>query len=115
MKDRHDSFISNSLSFDSGSAFRKALSADFEFILNLSPKSSEYLSLFIDEQLRQETNQLLDKSLILFRFLQSKDLFEHYYKQHLAKRLLNKCTTNEEAEKNLLSKHKVFFFKHITL
>ena len=30
----------------------------------------------------------LDRALVLFRFLQDKDVFERYYKQHLAKRLL---------------------------
>ena len=31
----------------------------------------------------------LDRAMVLFRFLQEKDLFEKYYKQHLAKRLLS--------------------------
>lgn len=32
---------------------------------------------------------LLDSVMVLFRYLQDKDVFERYYKQHLAKRLLN--------------------------
>lgn len=32
---------------------------------------------------------LLDSVMVLFRFLQDKDVFERYYKQHLAKRLLH--------------------------
>ena len=31
----------------------------------------------------------LDKVMILFRYLSEKDMFEKYYKQHLAKRLLS--------------------------
>lgn len=31
----------------------------------------------------------LDKVMILFRYLAEKDVFEKYYKQHLAKRLLS--------------------------
>ena len=35
-----------------------------------------------------EIEAVLDKTMVLFRFLQEKDVFERYYKQHLAKRLL---------------------------
>ena len=32
---------------------------------------------------------MLDRVMMLFRYLQEKDVFEKYYKQHLAKRLLS--------------------------
>lgn len=32
---------------------------------------------------------VLDRVMMLFRYLQEKDVFEKYYKQHLAKRLLS--------------------------
>ena len=46
--------------------------------MNLNKRSPEFLSLFIDEQLKkgvkgpsdQEVEQVLDKSMMLFRFLQ---------------------------------------------
>lgn len=68
----------------------------FEFFINVNPKSPEYLSLFIDNMLKKglkgvsedEVDATLDKVMVLFRFIQDKDLFEKYYKQHLAKRLL---------------------------
>lgn len=37
---------------------------------------------------------------------QEKDVFEKYYKQHLAKRLLSGRTTSDDAERNLLVKLK---------
>lgn len=40
------------------------------------------------------------------RYLQEKDVFEKYYKQHLAKRLLSGRTTSDDAERNLLVKLK---------
>lgn len=40
------------------------------------------------------------------RYLQDKDLFERYYKQHLSRRLLNARTTNDDAEHSMLSKLK---------
>ncbi len=51
------------------------ISGDFEYFLNLNRRSPEYLSLFIDDKLKKgvkglsdaEVEQVLDKSMILFR------------------------------------------------
>ena len=66
----------------------------FESFINLNQQSPEYISLFVDDQLRkglkgtseEEMEAVLDKVVMLFRYLQEKDVFEKYYKQHLAKR-----------------------------
>ena len=42
----------------------------------------------------------------LSRYLQEKDVFEKYYKQHLGKRLLSGRTMSDDAERNLLIKLK---------
>lgn len=52
---------------------------------------------------------VLDKSMVIFRFLQEKDVFERYYKQHLAKRLLLNKSVSNDNEKNMISKLKVNF------
>ena len=78
-------------------AFQNAVNGAFEAFLNLSPRAPEFLSLFMDERLRRglkgasedDVDATLDAAMVLFRFLQEKDLFEKYYKQHLAKRLLS--------------------------
>lgn len=57
----------------------------------------------------QEIENVLDKSMVLFRFLQEKDVFERYYKQHLAKRLLLNKSVSDDSEKNMISKLKVLF------
>ena len=54
----------------------------------------------------QEIENILDKTMVLFRFLQEKDVFERYYKQHLAKRLLLNRSVSDDAEKNMISKLK---------
>lgn len=90
------------------------IAKDFEHFLNLNPKSPEYLSLFIDDKLKkgvkgmteQEIEQVLDKTMVLFRYLQEKDVFERYYKQHLAKRLLLNKSVSDDSEKNMISKLK---------
>lgn len=55
----------------------------------------------------QEIETVLDKSMVLFRFLQEKDVFERYYKQHLARRLLLNKSVSDDSEKNMISKLKV--------
>lgn len=58
----------------------------------------------------QEIDHVLDKSMVLFRYLQEKDVFERYYKLHLAKRLLLNKSLSDDSEKNMISKLKVTFF-----
>ena len=57
-----------------------------------------------------DLDHLLDRCMVLFRFLQEKDLFERYYKQHLAKRLLLNKTPSYDNEKSMISKLKVQLF-----
>lgn len=112
LKDRFDHFLVNS--FNSDRFFKQMIASDFEFFLNLNPKSPEYLSLFIDDKLKKgvkgmtelEIEQVLDKTMVLFRYLQEKDVFERYYKQHLAKRLLLNKSVSDDSEKNMISKLK---------
>ncbi|XP_033207109.1 cullin-3 isoform X2 [Belonocnema kinseyi] len=112
LKDRFEHFLH--YSFNNDKLFKHMIAADFEHFLNLNPKSPEYLSLFIDDKLKkgvkgmteQEIEGILDKSMVLFRFLQEKDVFERYYKQHLAKRLLLNKSVSDDSEKNMISKLK---------
>lgn len=55
----------------------------------------------------QDIEIILEKTMMLFRFLQDKDYFERYYKQHLAKRLLLNKSVSDDSEKNMISKLKV--------
>lgn len=112
LKDRFDHFLYNS--FNNDKIFKQMIASDFEYFLNLNTKSPEYLSLFIDDKLKkgvkgmteQEIELVLDKTMVLFRFLQEKDVFERYYKQHLAKRLLLNKSVSDDCEKNMISKLK---------
>ncbi|KAF5796730.1 putative cullin [Helianthus annuus] len=49
---------------------------------------------------------LLDKVIILFCYLQEKDIFETYYRQHLGKRLLSNKSVSDEVERSLILKLK---------
>lgn len=50
---------------------------------------------------------MLDKSITVFRYLTDKDVFERYYKGHLAKRLLLGRSVSDDAERGMLAKLKV--------
>ena len=54
-----------------------------------------------------EVDAILDKTITVFRFISEKDVFEKYYKGHLAKRLLLGRSVSDDAERGMLSKLKV--------
>ena len=93
--------------FQSDRGFANATRGAFETFLNLNARSPEFLSLYVDDRLRkglkgaseEETEGTLDRAASLFRFLQEKDVFERYYKQHLSKRLLFGRSASDDAEK----------------
>ncbi|KAK2981299.1 hypothetical protein RJ640_007000 [Escallonia rubra] len=74
----------------------------------------EFISLFVDEKLRkglkgvseEDVEIVLDKVMMLFRYLHEKDVFAKYYKQHLAKRLLSGKAVSNDAERSLIVKLK---------
>ncbi|KAJ8441329.1 hypothetical protein Cgig2_024841 [Carnegiea gigantea] len=111
-KDKYDKIIT--LAFNNDKTFQNALNSSFEYFINLNPRSPEYISLFVDDKLRkglkgvseEDVEVVLDKVMMLFRFLQEKDVFEKYYKQHLAKRLLSGKTVSDDAERSLIVKLK---------
>lgn len=65
------------------------------------------LILLFFQMSEQDIEVVLEKTMMLFRFLQDKDYFERYYKQHLAKRLLLNKSVSDDSEKNMISKLKV--------
>ncbi|KAA8532988.1 hypothetical protein F0562_032894 [Nyssa sinensis] len=111
-KDKYDKIIS--LAFNNDKTFQNALNSSFEFFINLNSRSPEFISLFVDDKLRkglkgvseEDVEIVLDKVMMLFRYLQEKDVFEKYYKQHLAKRLLSGKTVSDDAERSLIVKLK---------
>ncbi|KAI2615447.1 Cullin-domain-containing protein [Hypoxylon sp. NC1633] len=53
-----------------------------------------------------ELDRQLNQALELFRFIEGKDVFEAFYKQHLAKRLLMGRSASADAERSMLAKLK---------
>ncbi|GAW10019.1 Cullin-domain-containing protein [Lentinula edodes] len=87
----------------------------FETFINSNDKCSEFISLFIDDHLKrglkgktdEEVDVVLDKTITVFRYLTEKDVFERYYKNHLAKRLIQAKSVSDDAERGMLAKLKI--------
>ncbi|KAG6494940.1 cullin-3B-like [Zingiber officinale] len=111
-KDKYDMIISKS--FNNDKTFQNALNSSFEYFINLNNRSPEFISLYVDDKLRkglkgvteEDVEVVLDKVMMLFRYLQEKDVFEKYYKQHLAKRLLSGKTVSDDVERSMIVKLK---------
>ena len=121
------SWVEQVLAFKAGfdALWKKALGSDpqcegaiseaFEDFINKCPRASEFISLFIDDNLKkgikgrteEEVDEVLDRTITIFRFLNQKDVFERYYKTHLAKRLLGNRSVSDDAERNMMAKLKL--------
>ncbi len=99
--------------FKKDGVMEKALEISFQDFINVNDQSPEHLSLFLDEYLKngtksqteEEVDTILDKGIILLQYIADKDRFEHYYKKHMAKRLLMK-RSSRDVERQMISKMK---------
>ena len=113
LKNKYDHFWRTALKSDQG--LQTALTKSFTDFINIFSRSSEYLSLFFDENLKKgvkgkseaEVDDLLDDGITLLRYIQDKDMFETYYKKHLSRRLLMKRSASMDAERQMISKMKM--------
>ncbi|RPA85288.1 Cullin-domain-containing protein [Ascobolus immersus RN42] len=113
LKDKFDRILEQAMSKDGGMhiAFTQAFS---EFINDFN-RSAEYVSLFLDENMKKgikgkseaEVEAILDKAIVLFRYISDKDRFERYYNKHLARRLLTQRSISHDSEKQMIAKMKL--------
>ncbi|XP_019776530.1 cullin-4A [Delphinus delphis] len=112
-KDRVDHVIE--VCFQRNEKFINLMKESFESFINKRPnKPAELIAKHVDSKLRagnkeatdEELERILDKIMILFRFIHGKDVFEAFYKKDLAKRLLVGKSASVDAEKSMLSKLK---------
>uniref|UniRef100_A0A8C0B6N9 Cullin-4B n=1 Tax=Buteo japonicus TaxID=224669 RepID=A0A8C0B6N9_9AVES len=112
-KDKVDHIID--ICFLKNEKFVNAMKEAFETFINKRPnKPAELIAKYVDSKLRagnkeatdEELEKMLDKIMIIFRFIYGKDVFEAFYKKDLAKRLLVGKSASVDAEKSMLSKLK---------
>ncbi|XP_067313644.1 cullin-4B isoform X2 [Pseudorasbora parva] len=112
-KDKVDHIID--ICFMKNEKFVNGMKEAFETFINKRPnKPAELIAKYVDSKLRagnkeatdEELEKMLDKIMIIFRFIYGKDVFEAFYKKDLAKRLLVGKSASVDAEKSMLSKLK---------
>jgi len=112
-KDKMDVIVKKC--FQANEKFGNSLKEAFEnFVNQRTNKPAELIAKFVDSKLKvgnkesteEELEKLLDKIMVLFRFIHGKDVFEAFYKKDLAKRLLLGKSASVDAEKSMLSKLK---------
>lgn len=107
LKDKYDLILKN---FKDDALIQKTVESAFATFINKNAKLPEYLSLYIDDNIKKTSDKseeymenMMNKAITIFRFIKDKDLFEKYYKNHLAKRLLKNPT---DYERTLIAKFK---------
>ena len=106
-KTRVDSAVRDA--FGNDAQCHKAVRDAFEHFLNTHDnKPAELIAKFIDRQLRStasidDVQQALSRCTELFRHLHAKDVFEEFYKQTLAKRLLIGTSSSDDLERVMVS------------
>jgi len=103
------------VAFAGNEQFSHTLKEAFESFINVrQSRPAELIARFIDSKLRtgnkgtseEELEDVLDKTMTLFRFIDGKDMFEAFYKKDLSKRLLLGKSASIDAEKSMISKLK---------
>ena len=110
-------------SFNSDQTISTALTRSLSDVINAFSRGSEYISLFIDENMKKgirdkseaEIDATLEQAITTLRYLQDKDIFETYYKKHLCKRLLLKKSQSIDVEKQMISRMKIELGNSFTL
>lgn len=115
LRQKFDNFCKHA--FENNNVFQKTLKDGFESFINLNTTCAAYLAQYVDDMMRgsavrskslseEEFDHGLDQVILLFRYIQDKDIFEEYYKRHLSKRLLTSRSISDEAEKSMIAKLK---------
>ena len=86
----------------------------FEKIVNHDQRVAKALVIYLDEMFKKDfktitevdLNDRVDKIIQIFRYLNEKDVFEGFYKNSFAKRLLEQRHVNDEVERVIVLKLK---------
>ncbi|KAJ2493974.1 hypothetical protein IWW37_000052 [Coemansia sp. RSA 2050] len=114
LKQRLDDIMTSA--FQNNGILAHALRESFEgFVNSRRNKPAQLTAKFIDQCMRsgnrsttnEDVESLLDRVVVLFRFINDKDLFEAYYKRDLAKRLLYNKSVSIDTERSMIQKLRV--------
>jgi cullin 3 len=112
MRDKYSVLVSDA--FNSDKLLERCMKESFEEFMNVDSRCAQFLSQYCDNMLKKQlkgmsegdVDERLDKVIVLFRYLQDRDVFSEFYKRHLSKRLLNGRSASDDAEKSMIGKLK---------
>ncbi|KAK8126516.1 Cullin-3 [Apiospora kogelbergensis] len=112
LKARFDRLLSDCFADDL--MIQTALTKSFAEFVNRFQRCAEYLSLYIDHNLKAgvrdkseaEVEAILDQAITVLRYVDDKSAFETYYQKHLARRLLHQKSSDLEVETDMISRMK---------
>ncbi len=112
MQDKYNTIVQEA--FSGEKLAQKRLKGAFSSFINKDRCCAVYLAKYVDRLLKSrikglgedETEIQLDRVVMVFQFLEDKDIFENYYRNHLSKRLLSGRGAGSDAEKTMISKLK---------
>eukprot|EP00903_Cladosiphon_okamuranus_P018135 g16689.t1 len=112
LRDKYDAIVNDAFRGEKRS--QKRLKEAFEDFINTDSRCASYLATYVDDLLKSglrgmaedQAEAMLEKVIVIFRYLQDKDVFENFYKTHLSKRLLGGRSVSDEMEKNMIVKLK---------
>ena len=92
----------------------RSLKSAFEEFVNQDSRCASHLASFADDMMKNslkdvseaEADTQLHRFIELFRYLTDKDVFEHFYKGLLSKRLLSGKSISSDLEKTMIAKLK---------
>ncbi|KAG5436949.1 hypothetical protein PCANB_001359 [Pneumocystis canis] len=113
LKNKYDKILN--LAFQGDKNIQNTINDAFSKNINTNPRSIEFISIFIDENLKKKPkeilknniNTILDEVITLFQYIKNKDIFEKYYKSYFAKRLLQYYSISNDTEKYMITKLKL--------
>ncbi|KAK4658788.1 hypothetical protein QC762_104610 [Podospora pseudocomata] len=119
LKGKFDSMLENCFSNDL--IIQSAITKSFADFINMFDRGAEFVSLFIDDSLKrglkgksdEDAEVVLQKAIILVRYLSDRDLFERYYQKHLGRRLLHN-KSEIHIEKELVRRMRAELGNHFT-
>jgi len=120
MRDKFDRIVQES--FGGERVAQKKVQEAFEDFINMDTRCAMFLASYVDDLLKsglkgmgeEEADVALSKFIVIFKYLQDKDVFENYYKTHLSKRLLGGRSVNDDFERQMITKLKTECGYHFT-
>ncbi|AEO53813.1 hypothetical protein MYCTH_2295637 [Thermothelomyces thermophilus ATCC 42464] len=119
LKDKFDNL--SKTCFNDDLVLQSAVTKSFSEFINMFNRSSEFVSLFIDDSLKrglkgksdEDVEIVLQKAIVLLNYLADRDMFERYYQKHLARRLLHN-KSEVHIEKELVRRMRAELGNHFT-